>query len=723
MTNGAEESGPERVLEEGVTFWRCAEAARAAVLVDGAAYYAAVRAAMLEARESIQIMGWDLHRRTRLVGPDACAGDGGPEEFGPFLEWLVSRRPELRIGILLWDYSLIYAKERDPVPTAILDWTTPEQITIRLDSALPAMGSHHQKVVVIDGKLAFSGGLDITVRRWDTPSHSLDNEDRVDQFGNGYRPFHDIQIAVSGEAAGALADLVAERWRAAGYPAPGMEGGNDPADPWPDGLDPEFETIPVYISRTRGAHESVTEVREVEALFVRMIASAERTIYLENQFFTSQRLADALCDALSRSPALEAVLVGPNVHHSWLEERAMDTGRRRFMQRLGEAGVTDRVRLLYPALPGDTTGQGVMVHSKLSVIDDTLLRVGSANLNNRSMGLDTECDLTLEARTDAQRATVGDVRNRLLAEHLGTTSARVADAMEAAGSLIGAIERLNGSGRRLEPIDTGTAPMDPVARAVNDAADPDGAFEPAGLVEEFLGGREENGPGWNPGALAWQLVAPVVFLLGLAALWQFTPLSAYVDPTRLADLLDRAARTPWAPLAVPIGFVVAGGAMFPVTVLILVTAILFPPAEAFAYSLAGAMLSALASYAAGRALGAAPLENVLGAALRRARAAMARHGVLGVAAIRMVPVAPFTVVNFAAGAVRVELTPYVLGTLLGLVPGVAVLTFLGAQVSDLLADPSPGQILAVVAAGLAWIALGFALQRLARLLRSAEGDV
>src|SRR3546814_6827145 len=74
----------------------------------------------------------------------------------------------------------------------------------------------------------------------------------------------------------------------------------------------------------------------------------------------------------------------------------MNAGRRRFMDRLAAAGVADRVKLVSPVVPDDTSGEGVMVHAKVMIVDDRLLRVGSANLNNRSMGTDTECDLALE---------------------------------------------------------------------------------------------------------------------------------------------------------------------------------------------------------------------------------------------------------------------------------------------------------------------------------------
>jgi phospholipase D1/2 len=145
------------------------------------------------------------------------------------------------------------------------------------------------------------------------------------------------------------------------------------------------------------------EIREVEALFLDTIDRAERTIYIENQFLTATSLARRLARRMRERPELEVVLVVPRAHHSWLEALIMRTGRIRFLQILQQAGVAERVAMLCPQVAEGRGSVDVMVHSKVMVVDDSLLRVGSANLNNRSIGLDTECDLAIEATTPEQR--------------------------------------------------------------------------------------------------------------------------------------------------------------------------------------------------------------------------------------------------------------------------------------------------------------------------------
>ncbi len=714
------------LLKAGSNCWRIARADRAAILIDGAHYFAALRASLLRADHSIQIIGWDMHSATRLVGASNEADDDAPEALRDFLAHLVRRKPHLKIDILLWDYSLLYALEREPVPTVTLNWMTPKQISVCLDDALPFGASHHQKIVIVDDAVAFSGGIDLTVNRWDTPEHSMDDSRRTGPSGNRYHPFHDIQIVVDGEAARDLALLSRARWKTLGanrvYDRP-LHTPN--TVPWPDDVEPDFRHAQVGISRTMAAYQGEPEIREVETLFVDAIKAAEKALYIENQFFSAHVIAHALAERLRENPDLEVVLVGPNVHHTWLEERSMNTGRRNFMRLLEQQGVADRVALLYPSLPDDETDQGVMVHAKLMIVDNRLLRVGSANTNNRSMGLDSECDLTIEAYTDEHMSAISMVRARLLGEHLGLPPEHVLETLSSHGSFIEAVTAMSTGDRALRPIRLDDVPHSNVAQTVHVLADPERPVSPQDLLGDSFSGDFFGGgkmAGQSPARTAGRLAGAVVAIGALVAVWRYSPLSVYADPATLATMVETVRDSVWLPVIMMAAFVVGGLIVFPVTILIIAAGILFSPLAALAYALAGTLLASAVTYAGGRVTGAGFVSGLFGRHLERVRRALARNGLVGVAAVRMVPFAPFSVVNYAAGAIKVRFSDFMFGTLLGMAPGTVIITLLGNQVMQVLRDPTPGQLALLGLGGIVWIGVAYGMQRIAARLRGTDDD-
>ena len=109
---------------------------------------------------------------------------------------------------------MIFGLDREWAPLYGLGWKPHRRVHFRYDNTHPVGGSHHQKIVVIDDRVAFCGGIDLTCRRWDTCAHARRDAQRVRQ-GAPYPPFHDLMMAVEGDAARALGDLVRERWRKA----------------------------------------------------------------------------------------------------------------------------------------------------------------------------------------------------------------------------------------------------------------------------------------------------------------------------------------------------------------------------------------------------------------------------------------------------------------------------------------------------------------------------
>ena len=687
------------IFHPGQNVWRVEHANRASVLIDAGAFFGAVRAALLQAKRSVFIIGWDLDSRTRLVGEDCAPRDGWPVTLREFLVRLVDERPDLTVHLLGWDFALLYALERESLPSIKLGWNTPDRVKFRLDNTLPVGASHHQKVIVVDDALAFSGGLDLTIRRWDTCQHAIDNAERRDPAGQPYRPFHDVQMMVDGAAARALGELARQRWaRVAGETVPPVE---EFAAPWPQDVRPDFADVQIAIARTMPEHREQDEVREVEALFCDMIDRAERTIYIENQFLTCSPMAHALARRLKQKPDLEALIVGPRTHDSWLEARTMRNGRIRFAQILREAGLADRAHLVYPDVRDGDRATDTMVHSKVMIVDDRLLRVGSANLNNRSMGTDTECDLALAVQSGTQREAIRRVRARLIADHCGVAPEVAERAIAANSSLIRAAETLSGNGHSLRAIDDGTPDEGEFAEYIQTLADPERPIESSQAVAAMLGGRFPR-----PNTSMWlKLAAAPLALIALAIAWQFPPLSDIARLDEIGPMLQALAEEPWAPLLVIGVYVVGGLIAFPVLILIAATAAAFGPALGLTYAAAGSLASAVVTYAIGVAIGRDTLRAVIGPRLKRVQRRIVSGGTLAIAAIRLVPIAPFTVVNLVAGASEIRIGAFVAGTILGMLPGWIAMSALGHQIMRIVSEPSAGDVALLAGLVAIWIAL------------------
>lgn len=480
LSGGAAGNEPLRaslspILKPGTNCWRVVSADKASALIDGADYFARLEDALHKAQRSIMIIGWDFDGSIRLR-PDADPEVSPP--LGPLLRSLVEKKPELQVRILVWSIAVVHAPGA-PGPLIFgADWQNHPRLHLRLDKHHPLYAAHHQKIVCIDDSLAFVGGMDLTVRRWDTKDHACDNPYRLRDDGSVYDPVHDIQMVVTGPAAHSIAELAYARWKIATgeeirplpYPA---------LDPWPEGLSPDFVNAPTAIARTYPAWGEHSAVQEAAALNLDALSAARQSIYIEAQYMTAPYIGDVLEQHLSDPYGPEIVVIQTHESHGWAEKKVMGTNRDRLIRRLRKADRHDRLRVYYPVVPSKDGFCQVLVHSKLIIVDDRFLRIGSSNLNNRSIGLDTECDLAIEATNDEMRRSIASLRDRLLAEHLDVDPEAFSKAVaEASGSLIAAVERLNVNRRRLHTFDAmfDEGPADPaIGTALLDPLEP---FEP-----------------------------------------------------------------------------------------------------------------------------------------------------------------------------------------------------------------------------------------------------
>ena len=366
------------------------------------------------------------------------------------------------------------------------------------------------------------------------------------------------------------------------------------------------------------------------------------------------------------------------------------------------------------------------VHAKVMIVDDRFARVGSANLTNRSMGVDTECDLVLDAELDPRLGpTIASLRNRLLAEHLECDPQAVADALGARDSLIGAVESLRGRARSLAPLPKPPATdEDAAAAAVAGTSKP-----PVHLA--FLDGLvcdpEQPAPdqlmamlvpeGLRPpvrrSLVGWGLVIAAV--VAVVAAWRLTPLRALLSADRVAALGHAIADHPAAPLAVLGAYLVGTLVFFPITLLLGATALLFP-----------APTPSSIAWAAPCPRRSRPTESdAWSDAFARAGwdthaccgsgEQLRRRGILAVIAARMLPVGNFSLINITAGALGVRFRDYLIGNVIGLLPGVLALTAFADRIAATVRQPHARNLIVLaVVAGALGAALWWLKRRIAR---------
>jgi len=669
------------LFAEGKNSWRICRADKVAVLVDGAAYFSALADALEQARHSIFIVGWDIDSRIRLRRNST---DEPP--LGDFLNNLAEQHPDLRIYVLDWDFAMLYALDREPLPVFKLGWSTHSRLEFKLDAHHPVGACHHQKIVVIDDCLAFCGGIDLTHGRWDIPQHAPDDPKRQDN-GEHQPPFHDVQMMVSGAAAEALGELARRRWHDAGGKDPVTHSPSN-ADNWPPNVEVEFHDVPVAISRTEPLYENETEVVEVKKMWLDAIATACRRIYIENQYLTASEVVDALVRCLQQKQGIEIVIMLSRQHTGWLEEATMGVLTQRQVKRLREADRYDRLRIVYPERT-DLGDDFIKVHAKVLVVDDVLVRVGSANLNNRSMGFDTECDLSVFAEDEKARSAVRRLCSRLLGEHLDMEKDEVEEALRRGDSMISLIDERRDEPRSLRRFDWHIDPL--YESMVPDGAvvDPEKPVRFENLADQILAGdsaepRKKKKIGSNKMRTLASMIGAALLL---AAAWRWTPLGEYLDLDKLREWAWWVKDGRFTPLVLMLVYIVGGFVLVPVTLLILVTILTFGPWWGGGYALLGSLLSAVVSYGVGRWIGRDAVRRVSGARLNKISKRLAQSGMMAIMAVRLLPLAPFTLVNLIAGASHIRFMDFLFGTLAGMGPGIITLAAFGKGLEQLIREP------------------------------------
>lgn len=692
------------------------EAEYATVLVDCANYYEALHEAISRAKHSIFVLGWDIDGRIKLLRDEAA------EHVRVFdlIQWKARQNPDLQIFLNRWDYSLFMANDREALGSWRWRRHSPDNVHYVLDGAVPMGACHHQKIVVIDDEVAFCGGMDLALNRWDRRSHMPSNHHRIDPGAldnelHRFGPYHDIQMVVAGPVVEHLARIVRQRWSRVTevesiplrVPA---DGGAIPAA-WPPSAEPQFCNAPIAISQTLPQWDEVPQTEHIVQMYLDMIGQAEQFIYMENQFFAYEAIAKALNKRLHERPELRVLLVSSYNPNGLMEKKALWHGRVRFRDIIEAGGVADRVTLAHPLSRTNGQEKPIRIHSKLMVVDDRYLRIGSSNINNRSMHLDTECDLVIEAQEeDTQaRAAIRSVRNDLIREHTGQEVENIERVINEGKPPSEFLNYLSHSRQHLRKINDEPYRHERFTRFARAVADPVKPLIPVSISMALSKTH------------IVRILLVVIAVAALALAWKYTPLAHYANPETVVPMFEQVRNTAWAVPAAMAFYTIGTLLFFPHMAMTAIIVLVFAPLQAFSIAMVGSLLSGTIGFFIGHKLGLNSLRALVGNSAEKISAYAKKGGLMGVTLLRLLPVAPYTVVNLALGMLEVTYMTFMLGTFLGTLPGTAIAAYLGNSVMETWQNPSDENF-GLLAGGLAaWVAIVAASHFAGRWWRKRHG--
>jgi len=377
-------------------------------LIDGERFFAALHADLLAAQHYVYVAGWCFTPELPLR-----RGSATLLEETRLVTILAEIAERLPVRLLVWSGSALLFQPTTTVARAAQGTMlrAPGDLRYLLDRRAHHTHTHHQKAIVIDGQIAYVGGMDLTSfqgDRWDTPAHPL-------RVGPNW---HDVQLRLQGEVVADVEANFRQRWGAvaAGEALPQRR----PA------FEPSWQT-PAQIVRTIPRHTYPFAPRGefgIHHAYLRALRGARRLIYLENQYLWSPQVMDALLALLAAppDPAFRIVLVLP----AQAEDGKFDNDQHVARLRDADAG-RGLIGVYCPYACGigpeqrAFTYRPIYVHAKVAIIDDTWCTVGSANLNERGLITDTELNAVVR---DADVART--MRLELWSEHLGLSAEELA---------------------------------------------------------------------------------------------------------------------------------------------------------------------------------------------------------------------------------------------------------------------------------------------------------
>lgn len=710
------------IFNPGENCWVSNKARFVAPLIDCGNYYKALHSAITKAKHSIFIVGWDIDSRIRLLRGEDEKNSEAPSIVSDLLRWKAENNPELNIYLLRWDSSLAFFSKREMWAKEVWEEKTPDNVQTELDGTIPMGGSQHQKIIVIDDELVFSGGMDISTNRWDTRDHPVVSEERNGPDGE-YPPLHDVQMVSSGPIVADFSKLVRWRWLRVADSEPveirtSAHTHTDAELPptWPEAFPPLFENADCALARTIPFMDEVEPAQEVRNMLLDLINEAESLIYIENQFTTRQEIAEALNKRMQACPDLHVIIVSSYEPKGKFECEAFWASRIEFKAILEKDIDPKRVKLTYSSCE-DMQGRKAYkrIHSKVMTVDDKYLVIGSSNLSNRSMTLDTELDAILYGNTQKNREAILHVRNDLLAEHTGREISDMPALFEQTYPVDALVQGQIAHGYVLTEVRDEVFTTQSVKNVFRTLSDPE---EPLISIPSIDGGAL---PARNPRRRTIMIMIgiAVVAILGGLMFWASQSIS-WLSGESINAFLEKSRGTYFALPTVLLVYVVGGILFFPVTVLSLAVAAIFGPVWGPIYGIMGALMSSAILFGAGKLSGDAGLRKIGGPKVEALDDKLKQSGIVGVAAIRMLPIAPFSLVNLVAGISSIGIGQFLIGTFLGMFPPMIAKGLVGDSITQIFRNPSVETISYLLIGIVLWGLMIWGSQKFARYYQTSR---
>ncbi len=686
------------------------------VLIDCANFYRALQDSISKAKTSIFILGWEIDSGTHLLRGSEERESKIPSKIVDLLANKAKENPALQVYLVRWDASVAFPYDRELMPEGAWTLNTPANVSIFVDNMIPLGGSHHQKIILIDDELVFTGGMDIARERWDERHHDPEDILRTD-FRGPYRPYHDVQVVMDGPITQVFSQIVRWRWsRVSGYeawPAPETKEETNSEDKteklgspvacWPSDFPPQARDILCAVARTLPEFKDEPKIQEVQSMYLAIIQNAQEFIYIENQFLTCLEIARALNQRLKEKSGLRIILISSYDPQGFLEQEGLWAERIQFRSDLTQ-GISNSRFLFVCTGMTDRFGKDnyKRIHSKVFIVDDHHLVVASSNLNNRSMALDTECDVIFQSDDTAGQSFIAQTRNDLLGEHCGRNPQEVAQFLAQGRELSELLEPIRPHAYHLREINDSQFTQRYFKKIAQRIADPK-----VPLINLARPWRNPKGH---------RLLFGLAVFISLSLFWYFMKESIQgIGQNDIQLFLERSRASDWALPLVCLAYVVGGFIFFPVTLLSLLVAGVFGPIRGPVYGLIGSLLSAAVMFGIGNWVGSKGLRNLLGGKVQSIDHHLQKSGVLGVILIRLVPIAPFSLVNLAAGISSIRFGDFLLGSFLAFIPFLLVKGVLGDSMLQVLLNPSRQNIYYLILGFLLWIGVAGTLFYLTKI--------